>query len=218
MRKWRKRMTGWLWSLLDELDDAEWRSFTIVLPSWQVPSEKLGRQRAKKLIARVRSALNRAGSSNADGWLFAKIHGEFDGTTGCFSLHIHGQATKGMAELLKHQLRKQRQFRHRKGDREKFPLMAVTKRVLIQKPWGCPANAISYAVKSYWPQHNSIIASDGKRRRVGVKQQINDPVHKARYLLWLHSQDVKDQVLLMNLSVENGKLIHKRRGARNRQT
>lgn len=213
MRDWRIRVIGWLWSLIAQLDsDDEWVFFTIVLPSWWVPSRDLRQVRAKRLMERLRVALQRAGSKNATGWLYAKIDGEFDGTTNGFTPHVHGIATKGMIQVLR-RLRKQRQYKRQKSDQRRYPLVSVMRKLRIDPSRGSAVRAISYAAKSFWLQCNSYLDEKGKRRRHELKYRITGK-HAVRYLLWLHRERVKDQVLLVHLSVVDGELVAGKRGAK----
>jgi hypothetical protein len=213
MREWRIKVSGWLWWLVEPLSQDDWVFFTVILPSWWVRSGDLKGVSAKHLMGRLRVALHRAGSARATGWLYTMIHGEFDGTTGGFSLHVHGIATRGMIEVVR-RLRKQPQFRRQKRDLTRYPMMSVRRKVKIDKPRGKLPAALTYASKSYWPQHNSLIDEVGERRRVGRKHRIDDPKHLVRHLLWLYVQPVKHQVLLVHLSVIDGQLVAGKRGVR----
>ncbi len=213
MREWRIRISGHLWAHVDQLGPDGWMFFTIILPSWWVKSSKLNAVSAKHLMGRLRQALHRAGSSDAQGWLYTMIHGEFDGATKGFPLHVHGIATGEMIGVLR-RLRKQPQFRQGKRDRERYPHLSVRRKVKIDKPRGNLPAALTYASKSYWPQHDSRIDEDGERRRVGRKHRIDYPKHLVRHLLWLHAQPVKHQVLLVHLSVIDGQLVAGKRGVR----
>lgn len=212
MREWRIRVCGWLWALIDPLGTDEWVFFTIIPPSWWVKSSQLEGVSAKKMLERLRRALDRAGSGEASGWLYAVIHAEFDGATGGVPFHVHGLATQGMMKVLR-DLRKQRQFRSNDTDAARFPHISVRRKVKIDQPHGYLPMVITYASKSFWPQHDSRI-DDGKRRRVGLKHRIKKAKDFVRCLLWTHAQRVKDQVLLVHLSVANGELVPGKRGVR----
>lgn len=210
MREWRVRVTGCLWALIDPLTADQWMAFTLVLPSWWVKSRDLKCVNAKQLMSRLRAALHRAGSGSASGWLYAMIHGEYDGATGGFSVHVHGLATEGMVQVLR-ALRKQPQFHRNKIDQTRYPIINVRRKLLIQSPERDYPALISYASKSYWVQHDSQIEDDGVRRRLGKKHMI-DGKHLVRCLIWLHANRVKDQVLLVHLSVVDGELVAGKRG------
>jgi hypothetical protein len=156
MREWRVRVTGCLWALIDPLRADHWRAFTLVLPSWWVKSRGLKRVNAKQLMSRLRAALHRAGSGRASGWLYAMIHGEYDGATGGFSVHVHGLVTEGMVGVLR-ALRNQRQFHRNKIDQTRYPMINVRRKLLIQCPERDYPSLISYTSKSFWPQHDSCI-------------------------------------------------------------
>jgi len=213
MRNWRVRVCSWLWSLIDPLEAKQWRFFTIVLPGWWVASGRLKKLTAKQLIGRLRRALCQAGSSDASGWLYAMIDGEFDGSTGGFALHVHGIATDGMIKVLR-RLRKQPQFKRRMSDRTRYPMISVRRKLKIDKPKGYLPAAVTYTSKSFWVQHNSLVDDNGKRSRVGKKHRIAERKHLVRHLVWLHEQPVRDQVLLIHLSVIGGRLVPGKRGAR----
>lgn len=212
MRRWRARVCGWLWSLISVVGPGQWVFFTITLPSWWVPSRKLHTVRAKRLIERLRAALYRAGAAQASGWLYAMLHGEFDGSTNGFMLHVHGLATEEMIDVLR-ALRGQPQFRPCERDSQRYPLVVITRKLKIDQPWGDPLRVISYTSKSYWPQNDSCVNGEGKRRRYGRKRRIVGK-HFVRHLAWLHSQPVKDQVLLVHLSIVDRQLIHPHRASR----
>lgn len=210
MRQWRIRVSGALWELVTELPTNKWVFFTVILPKWWVASSKLKHEEAKRLAACLRTALYRAGAKDASGWLYAMLHGEFDGTTEGFSLHFHGIATEGMIKVLKG-LRLQPQFRSSKRDGSNYPHVAISRKLKIDQPWGYLPDILTYASKSFWPQHNSLVAEDGKRRRFGPKHRITG-IHLVRYLTWIHSQPIKDQVLLVHLSLIDGALVPAKRG------
>lgn len=210
MRHWRIRVSGALWQLVTELGTDKWVFFTVILPKWWVASSKLRHIKARRLKALLRAALYRAGARDASGWLYAMIHGEFDGTTEGFPLHFHGIATEGMIKVLK-RLRLQPQFRRSKHDASNYPQVAISRKLKIDRPWGCLPDVLTYPHKSYWPQHNSMFAEDGMRRRFGPKHRITG-IHLVRHLTWLHSQPIKDQVLLVHLSVIDGALVPAERG------
>lgn len=211
-RAWRILMMGWLWSLVAKLSSRRWVYFTIALPAWWISSEELDRFTAKQLMGRLRVALYRAGAGKASGWLYAMLDGEFDGSTEGFGLHVHGIASKGMVRVLR-RLRKQRQFNRNSTDAIRFPDVPVFRKVRIDRPRGHLPAGITYTSKSMWRQHNTQVDPDGTRHRVGRKHRISG-LHRVRHLLWLDDNPVKDQVLLVHLSVINKKLIPAERGIR----
>ena len=111
-------------------------------------------------------------------------------------------------------MRDERQFHPNDTDQDRYPLVLVARKLEILTPWGNLPNGLTYTSKSIWLQHDSKVDEAGARHRVGRKHRINDPKHLLCCLTWLHEQPVKDQVLLVHLSVVGGKLIHNKRGSR----
>ena len=211
MREWRIRICGWQWSLIAPLNTDQWAFYTIILPKWWVKSRHLHKVRGERLLATLRTALNRAGAGEATGWLYAMIHGQFDGDTKGFPLHVHGLATEGMIRVLR-RLRQQPQFRRGKHDRARYPQISISRKLKLDPPWAYLPAAITYCSKAYWLQKNSEVGTDGVRHRVGRPHQISGK-HHTRYLLWLDDHTLEQLTLLMGLRVTRDGLVPTKTGS-----
>lgn len=102
MRSHRIRIVGAVWELISgrRWAPTEISTFNVIPSSWEYTPETLNRADAAQLMSRLRSDLNRCGAAEADGFLIAFLHGEFEPESGIYRLHAHGVATSGMIAVL----------------------------------------------------------------------------------------------------------------------
>ena len=149
-----------------------------------------------------RSLLNRLGAGQADGYLFACIHGEFDPTTGLFHLHLHSLAGGEMLVVLS-RVRKLPAYRSRRGAGEKQKVK-IGSQPLDNLPY-----PLTYIVQSSWPSRWRGEVR-GKSVRGEIRGRIPEPFHTA-YLLWLDRWSLQDITLMIGLYVgRNGLVLNNR--------
>ena len=118
MRDLRVRVCGQLWRLLEDQKHHDVRFFTIIPRDWERVAGALHRLCPKVAFNGLRHLLNLNGASNASGFLYAALHGEFDPTGNVFRPHIHGFASGSMIRAVE-QLRKSKNYKSvRTGSRE----------------------------------------------------------------------------------------------------
>lgn len=212
MRKFRIQIIGHLWQLIE---DERWQpdqvtAFTLLPLGWEFTPETLDQADPKKLLDRLRGQLKRAGSGDADGFLIASIHGEFEPEERIYRLHVHGFAAGGMIGVLD-DLRALPAYR---------PRPSVTAPMQIRrKPLEGLPYPLGYPFKSYWPcRRIGPVGDTGTVKRQRGHHRIPEPYH-SQVLLWLDRWSVSDLTLLMHLRVgrdgfvaSNAKNVHQFEG------
>ena len=91
MRETRRRLLGAIYRHINDsgFTDSRIRAFTIINSRWFVPAGSLSACSAASIKAKFRRYLERALVIDADGLLFAGMHGSFDGTG--YQLHFQGK-------------------------------------------------------------------------------------------------------------------------------
>jgi hypothetical protein len=192
----RIRITGWIWKAVAEDETGTVARFDVIKPSWAVDRNGLRRIKARTLSKQFRTELNRSaakvvkgGASARKGFLIAILHGDHEAQSGLYQPHWHLVATGDWVSVVEH-LKKVKAYRRTK--RVKRPIRARSKLTDL-------AYALSYLLKLYWPgKWSGKVSGKGTQRRTRKHQRIREPFHSA-LLLWLHTQDLKDMVLLMNV-------------------
>jgi len=150
-------------------------------------------------LLRVAPANTKKGSAERavkrKGFLLAAVHGEFDPTAEIYQPHFHVAATQDYVDLVD-------RLRNLKGYR---PTELVRTPVRITRDIYNLPGAITYLLKSYWPQRPFLpLGSDGALKRPRTHQRIDEPFH-TEVLMWLDRCDLSDLVLLMGIRVgKNG--------------
>lgn len=172
------------------------RTFTIIPKDWVYPAGELWAANPKKLIARVRSAVNRAGLSQADGWALMGLHGEYNPLTRRFQLHLHGVGRGGVLAAVE-RLKQQRAYRSggSAADGVRFPVR-INRKPLTDLP-----APLTYVLQSWWPCR---VRGDD-RQITPRRRRIPEPAH-SEYLLWLDRWRIEDLTLLIRLRVAKGRL------------
>lgn len=194
MRQFRIRIIGHLWQLIEEerWQADEVTTFTALPLGWEFTSETLYQADPRKLLDRLRGQLKRAGSADADGFLIASIHGEFEPEEQIYRLHVHGCAAGGMIGVLD-KLRSLPAYRPR-------PSVTVPMQIR-RKPLKDIPYPLGYAFKSYWPcRRIGMVGREGLVKRQRGHHRIPEPYHR-QVLLWLDRWSVSDLTLLMHLCV-----------------
>jgi hypothetical protein len=196
MREQRQTVIGNLWQAVDR--SAQRVSFvTVVPPSWEIVGDNLGLVSAQTFMAQIRTDLNRAGAANADGFLCAGLHGEYDATSDTYQLHVHAVAVGGMIEVCD-RLRYQQKYRRTK--RVGSPV------VLTRKPLTGLPRPLTYCLQSFWPARPRTPRENGTNLRRRDRMRIPDPRH-AEFLVWLDRQQLSDTTLLMKIRASKTGLV-----------
>jgi hypothetical protein len=196
MRRVRDRVFSQLWRLI-EAYPGRVAAFTAIKRGWEYTPEQLLAVDLGKLLGAFLSDINRRGAGEADGWLIAFIHGEYETPAGIFRLHLHGIVGGGMIEVVDG-LRRGAKYRHEPGDNVRFRLR-ITRKPLTNLPY-----SLTYCLKSYWPWKHVVVGAHGKRRTRRHKR-IPEPYHTL-VLLFLDRHSLNDLVVLKHLQIAAGGL------------
>lgn len=204
MRGQRVNVAGALWQLIRRAGAKNVRSFTIIPRTWEISADELGNEDPRKRMRTLLAALYKAGAKDADGWIIAFIHGEWDPVGTVYRLHVHGFAYGGMIDAID-RLRRMPNYRSRRRLKD-GTLSPVYRRVRMSREMlkGVPY-LVTYRLQSYWPAKALIIADDGSRVRARRKGRIAEPYH-SQVLLWMDRWRVDDLTLMVGLRVTKGGL------------
>lgn len=202
MREQRRRIVGWLWFLSDDQPNLPVAIAHILPTSWIIPAADLMLADPKKLLERLRKDLNLCGAKDADGFLAAGLHGEFDPEHETFHLHVHADVLGGMIEVV-------REYREIERKRLSVTLEDGMKRppVRIHRHLDHLPDPISYCFQSHWTMKKYHDLTTGEWER-GKRRRIPEPWHSI-FLLWMEKWKLEDLTLMMKLSVRQGKLYVK---------
>lgn len=197
MRYHRICIIGGLLRLVSENDAGATVRFDIVKPSLARDLEGLLDESPRRAGQELRADLIRVGTRPENGFLFAGYHNESDPTTQLFQGHHHILATGGYVDLLNG-------LRGLKGYR---PTSSVRTPIRATHTLTNPAHALTYLLKSYWPQRPSLpLGANGSPKRPRKGQRIDEPYH-SQVLLWLDQWTLSDLTLLMGMRVGQQGLI-----------
>ena len=161
---------------------AQVATFTLISRTWEFDRPGLDGADAPAMLAWLRTELNRQGAAEADGWLVAFIHGEWEPNAGVYRLHVHGVGAGGMLTVAD-ALRRRPHFAS--PDIGQPPDVVEHRVVLPRKPLEHLPHALSYLLKSYRPEKWIGVVDDlGTVRRVRRSRRIGEP-HRTQVLLWL---------------------------------
>jgi hypothetical protein len=197
MRKQRLRLGSSLWQYVDGLEEP-FTTFTLISSRWTTLGEDLRSLDPVKLLQGVRSDLNRAGASEADGSIFMGLDGTYDLRRSVFQPHIHGLATGSMIEVVDG-LRRLKKFKPVKaGTAVQPPIhrpIQVRRAQLVNLP-----HPLTYLMKSYWacPWHNE--QGTASSIREGHLVRIPEPFH-SDWLIWLDRWRLSELTLMMGMYV-----------------
>ena len=192
MRRYRKRIVGWLWKLHNETIQWNPTTFTIAARKWEIPANELINLVATKLVAELHSDLNRAGAAKATGYFIGFIHSEFCEYSNIYRFHFHGMVAGGMTGVIDN-LRKRKKYKSPKGQRTSI-------KIARQKLTDLPS-PLSYLLKSYWP--GIYLGEELEGKRPQKPRRIAEPFH-SEALLWLDQWNLEDITLLKGVSIKAG--------------
>ena len=194
----------------------EVRAFTIVLPHHTVPADHLHLFDPATVTTSMRRLLLKHLPPNPTGWLYLRVHGEYEGTSDTFVIHAHGLASGDYLTTLngpvRRDLRKLRKLANDTGRVPAFPTLPAfptfptfptlpstpkVRVVLRIDPLRRVARQVSYVLQSWWPSRPVVMTPKGWKR-VRDKGRIPEP-HHSRYLIWLDRQSISSLRLRMGL-------------------
>jgi hypothetical protein len=186
-RDGRIRFSGALLAFVENCNDAHLRTVTLLPLAWEFKVHELGRANPKKLLAQLRSTLNRLGAGEADGFLIAVLHGEFEPESQIYRLHVHGVVGGGMVTIVD-------KLRGLEGYKPRQDVKRPVKLQLLKNP----QRQLSYILKSYWPSRRiGPVGPDGHvKKRDRRVHRIKEP-YQTQYLLWLDHYELSDIVLML---------------------
>lgn len=192
-RDYRNRVAGNLWMLMHSRMEEPVSTFAIVPRTGLIQAAELQRFDARRFLEAFRLDLYRSGASDAGGYLFAALHGEFEPESERYQLHLHGVAAGGMRNVLD-ALRRRPKYHANQLDGARRPVRRT------HRPLHSTSYALTYQLQSWWPARRAGEVESGEVRRARTKGRIPEPFH-SQYLLWLDKQSLSDVSLLFGLSV-----------------
>lgn len=199
----RIQVCGALHQFVTEVGDGSFFRADIIKPGWACDFADLHNLNPNRLLAEFRADVLRVLPANTKNgfrnglaptpgdFIFAGIHGEFDPLALRYQSHLHVGGSGVYVEAID-------RVRKLKGY---CPTVTVRNPVRIKRTIYDLPGAITYLVKSYWPQRPFLpLGANGalKRPRGHNAQRINEPYH-TDYLLWLDQWTLSDIVLLMGV-------------------
>ena len=125
--------------------------FTAIPRTWEFEPAHFNDVNPRRLMQAFRQELIRRGAAEADGFLIAFLHGEFEPEAGIFVLHIHGVAAGGMIEVLD-SLRKVENYKAYTTGYLTGSTEVRTRVEISRKPLTDHLYTLAYLLKSYWAQ------------------------------------------------------------------
>ena len=185
MRSCRRRLLGAIHQHFNDsgFADSHIRVFTIINSRWFIPAGSLSACSAASIKAKFRRYLERALVIDAEGLLFAGLHGSFDGAG--YQLHYHGIVAGDKVKALEN-------LRGNFG----FVSSKDIYRSLQFEKLNDPPRQISYTLQSWWPfdPQPSEAFAHGKRRRL-------PPDSHAEFLLWMANQNLMDLIVMSGMRI-----------------
>lgn len=199
MRRLRNRVVGQILALIERASFGRVARFDGVPRGWEFTPDELEDKEPRKLMATVRKGLYEAGAKNADGWLIAFIHGEYEPESGIYRVHYHGVATGGMIDVLR-ALKALPKYKNR-AEPDGSPDPVKCRLRVSRKPISNLPYRVAYILKSYFTcRRVGPVGPDGKVKRARRSQRIPEPQHSG-LLAWLDQWRLQDMALIMKLSV-----------------
>jgi hypothetical protein len=195
MRLLRRRVAGQLWRLAKKTNGRVAR-IDLLPDGHRIPVADLHLLDPRKLLASLRTALNRLGAKEAGGWLYGFLHGEFDPLAEQWDIHFHLIAAGDMIDVAE-RLAGTRKYKvplRRPNSKKALPRVKVSRKPLVNLP-----KPFLYCVQGYWPMRNFVDPENGLPAR-GPRSRIPEP-HHTNLLLWFDRWKLADLTLLMKLKV-----------------
>jgi hypothetical protein len=202
----RVKLAGSLWQVTEQ-DPIGARLFDLLPGDRRVARTALAQTDPIEVMRRLRTDLYRSGAADADGFLFAGLHGEHDAADDAYDLHFHGVASGEMLDVVGRlsQRRRYRADRGNKGGTEAWTPVRIQRSPMTDLP-----RPLTYITQSWWPAAPFATGGDSgnignKPSRGGTRRRMPEPAH-SEWLLWLDRQSLADLTLMIHLRVIEGKL------------
>jgi hypothetical protein len=180
MREERLEKIGRLLEVAEQNRHLPTATFSLVHPAWAYPAAWLPAADPPK--NQLRTHLNRADITQAQGFLVAHLHGEFEPTSQEYQLHYHGVCV-GEKLVALNRLRNKQGYVRTSDIYRPIKVSAVNEKDAPRQ--------LSYVIQSFWP--GKVRLPDGRRAR--SKRRIREP-YQSLYLLWLDRWTMTDLTLL----------------------
>lgn len=190
MRELRVRILGSLLELIDKKQRLRIETFNAIHPSCCFPAHRMMDVDARQKKNQFRTQLIRAGVTNAPGFLFGSLHGEFEPSSREFQLHFHGVCAGEKVKAFQNLRNKQGYLRTENIFR---PIVTTELKDIPRQ--------ISYCLQSFWPE--KFRTPNGPRVR--RKRRIRQP-YESLYLLWLDKWKLSDILVLNGIRFKDGRL------------
>ena len=202
----RVRIGGALWKLAVEPQWGPASVFTAIPRGWEFTPEQLNDVSPIALMEEFRSALNRDGAAEADGYLAAFLHGEFEPNRQVYQLHLHGLAAGSMIEVLE-RLKQRASYKSTRPTNSAEAETVRQRLSISRKPLTNLPGRVTYCIQSFWPARRiGSVDDQGTVKRGRQKRRIPEPFH-TQVLLWLDKWNLENISVLRNLSVTKNGLI-----------
>lgn len=206
-REFRIALVSHFWSIFESTHHQAQGTATILVKGWKVPSAELHRRNPRKMLESFRADLNRVGLQHASGFALFGLHGEYDPTSDCFDIHIHGIYAGEIGAVID-SLRtrpKYHSFQTMVGQVEK-----LVRRILVREgPLINLPHPFSYVIQSWWPQRETILNQQSAPRSPTRKRIPDRPF--VEWLLWMDRWDITDLTLLIGLRVTKTGLTERKK-------
>lgn len=202
MRKMRINICGAIWELIEKSGVENVSAFTIIPESWEysddldVHSEDYY---PEIRIRRLRTALYNLGAKDANGWVIAFYHGEYEPNSGVYRPHVHGFACGEMIEIV-NRLRLLPNYETRQWLPDESPSPVYRRVVISRKLLTDLPRAVTYCLQSFWPSRPILLTEEGERIRARRKGRIPEPNH-TNIMVQMHLWRIEDITLMMGLRV-----------------
>ena len=196
MRHQRETIAGNLWPIVEDTSIGEHGVATLLPRGLTFPADQLRNVSPPVLKRRLQSALDRAGVTAAQGYLFAGLHGEFDSIAAEYHLHWHLVVGGDKLAALE-RLRESATFaRNRRFDGTALEPARVR---ISRLPLTNLPEPLTYSLQSSWPNRpRGTNADTGDRWRGSIRTRIPEPYH-AQWLMWMDRWSIGDFVVLNGL-------------------
>jgi hypothetical protein len=196
MREVRLRYGGALLEVIDNNQHLDVGVFTAIHPSWAFPAHRLLDVHPRQIKNQFRTHLNRAGVTNAPGFLFGYLHGEFEPFAREFQLHFHGVCADDKLKAF-HALR----------NKQGYVRTPKLYRPIVMNQLNDRPRQISYIIQSFWPKKARVpLGASRFQKRERTKARIREP-YQSLYLMWLDKWKLSDLCELNGLRVQLGKMM-----------
>lgn len=160
---------------LADYDAEQIRFFHAVLARWTFPANALLKFDPERFAERFRYHVRECTADATEGFLLARVHGEYEPNSDTIWPHFHGVAAGGMVPVLRKLKRRYRALDGARPPRTK---------IKICKLRDC-GKQVDYIFQSFWPSRYRGPASDNKWKviRQRKKGRMPEPYHSMWMLL-----------------------------------